>query len=59
MLETGDGIFLRVSSVQTFAENVSWERGETIRTEEDRREFRELVFLRLYALLVSHILREG
>ena len=27
MLETGDGIFLRVSSVQAFAENVSWERG--------------------------------
>ena len=27
MLETRDGMFLRVPSVQAFTENVSWERG--------------------------------
>jgi hypothetical protein len=64
MLETRNGMFLCISSVQAFTENVSWERGEAIRTEDrcknqDRHEFRERVFLRLYALLLSYILREG
>jgi len=38
MLETRDGIFLRVSSVQAFTENVSWERG---RGDKDGRSLQE------------------
>ena len=62
MLETRDGMFLCILVLKRLLRMFLGRGGEAIRTEDrcknqGRHEFRERVFLRLYALLLSHILR--